>query len=223
MRGDSLTYSTVEQSTLQVIEALRPWLVRLETAFFDILPANRYVRFNTDALLKTDLKTRTEIYMQQRMMGMRTIDEIRDLEDIEPLPGAAGGEIIPLEVMVAMSRSIRGIPNSMLPQITLEMDLAAERLEKLQQEGLTPQPSQEAPPAPPPAQMLGSIVGGVRGMDEVDAESLADEAFVREFLAARRRRKRQGETPEYIGPWIPDERDLATLTGQNGNGNGRSH
>ena len=57
-RGDSLTYNTVEQSTLQVIEALRPWLVRLETAFFNLLPTNRYCRFNSDAMLKTDLKTR---------------------------------------------------------------------------------------------------------------------------------------------------------------------
>jgi HK97 family phage portal protein len=110
-RGDSLTYNTVEQSTLQVIEALRPWLVRLETAFFDILPSNRYCRFDSDALLKTDLKTRTEIYKLQRDMGLRTTDELRDLEDLEPLPGKAGGENIPLEVMVAMSRSIRGIPN----------------------------------------------------------------------------------------------------------------
>ena len=62
-------YSTQEQSTLQMIEALRPWLVRLEHAFFALLPANRYVRFDSDALLKTDLKTRTEIYGLQRTIG----------------------------------------------------------------------------------------------------------------------------------------------------------
>jgi hypothetical protein len=45
------TGNTVEQSTLQVIEALRPWIVRLENAFFSLLPANRYARFNSDALL----------------------------------------------------------------------------------------------------------------------------------------------------------------------------
>ena len=104
-RGDSLTYNTVEQSTLQVIEALRPWLVRLETAFFGILPQNRYCRFNSDALLKTDLKTRTEIYHTQREMGLRSVDEIRDLEDLEPLPGGAGNEFIPLEVMAYWSSS----------------------------------------------------------------------------------------------------------------------
>ena len=163
-RGDSLTYSNVEQSTLQIIEALRPWLVRLEHAFFNILPANRYVRFDADAMLKTDLKTRTEIYAQQRAIGLRTTDELRDLEDLPPLPGKAGGENIPLEVMVAMSRSIRAIPNSMLDSITLEMDLAADRLEKMQKEGLV---AADMPGVPPvsvtPGQELGTIIGQQRG------------------------------------------------------------
>ena len=163
-RGDSMTYSTVEQGALQVIEALRPWLVRLETAFFDIIPANRYCRFDSDALLKTDTKTRTEIYKIQRDMGLRTTDELRDQEDLEPLPGKAGGENIPLEVMVAMSRSIRAIPNSMLSSITLEMDLAADRLEKMQKEGLVAPDMPGVPPVGVTAsQELGTIVGQQRG------------------------------------------------------------
>ena len=108
--GDSLHYSTQEQSALQIIEALRPWLVRLETAFYSLIPANRYVRFNSDALLKTDLKTRTEIYYAQRKMGLRNVDEMRELEDLEPLPGPAGGENIPLDVMVAMARASGASP-----------------------------------------------------------------------------------------------------------------
>ena len=163
-RGDSLTYSNVEQSTLQIIEAMRPWLVRLEHAFFNILPANRYVRFDSDAMLKTDLKTRTEIYAQQRAIGLRTTDELRDLEDLPPLPGKAGGENIPLEVMVAMSRSIRGIPNSMLDSITLEMDLAADRLEKMQHEGLAMPDMPGVPPvATTPAKELSQVIGQQRG------------------------------------------------------------
>ena len=80
-------------------------------------------------------KTRTEIYQIQRNIGMRPVDEIRDLEDLEPLPGGQGNENIPLEVMIAMARSIRGIPNSMLHQTTLEMDLAADKLQELEKPG----------------------------------------------------------------------------------------
>jgi HK97 family phage portal protein len=219
-RGDSLTYNTVEMSTLQIIEALRPWLVRLETAFFDIIPANRYVRFNTDALLKTDLRTRTEIYAQQRAFGMKTVDEIRDEEDLPPMPGQAGGEVIPLDVMVAMSRSIRGIPNSMLPQITLEMDLAADKLEDLQKEGLTPQPDQEPLSAPGPATLVGEMIGAARSSHEIDAEALADEQFIKAFLAARRKQRARADGPEYLGPFPVDDRPLAHA---NGHSNGHSH
>jgi HK97 family phage portal protein len=222
-RGDSLTYNTVEQSTLQVIEALRPWLVRLETAFFDILPQNRYCRFNSDALLKTDLKTRTEIYKLQRDMGMRNVDEIRDLEDLEPLAGGAGNENIPLEVMVAMSRSIRGIPKSMAGSLDLEMDLAADKLEELAKEGLAAPDVPGQPAVPSADQMLGQIIGSQRHYGTREERDDAD--LIISFLEARRaalraRQSRHEDGPDYVGAWIPDRRELV-LSGANGsNGNG---
>ena len=240
-RGDSLTYNTVEQSTLQVIEALRPWMVRLETAFFNVLPQNRYARFNSDALLKTDLKTRTDIYHLQRSIGLRTVDEMRELEDLEPLPGDAGNETIPLDVMVAMSRSIRAIPNSMLSQITLEMDLAAERLQEIQDNAPPPVPGQNGSGSgsssgngtngqnpqdtiqsdvPTPASMLGQVLGQQRdGGDEV-AEA------ARRVLAARKAGRQRGPAvdPEYIGTWLsPGELAAYASRNGNGNGNGRDH
>jgi hypothetical protein len=208
---------------LQVIEALRPWMVRLETAFFALLPSNRYARFNADALLKTDLKTRTAIYAQQRAIGLRTTDELRDLEDLPPFPAQAGDEKIPLEVMVAMARSIRGIPNSMLKGITLEMDLAADRLEKLQNEGLAG-PNAE-PAAKSPSSLLGTLVSATRGgaLEDLDTEDVI--RALRELAERKRARKAQPE-PEFVGPWIPSERDLeritAMATGGNGNGNGHN-
>jgi hypothetical protein len=225
-RGDSLTYSTQEQGTLQIIESLRPWMVRLEYAFFALFPKNRYVRFDSDALLKTDLKTRTDIYQVQRNIGLRTVDELRDLEDLEPLPGGVGNESIPLEVVVAMGRTTRGIPTSLMPQITLEMDLAIERLTKLQQSGLA------APNVPPeavsPGQMLGRIIsqqrsyGGSQGRDDAD--------LILDFLAANPDRAGRlvslarkfdgGTEPEYLGAWVPSPKELV-LNGVNGrNGNG---
>ena len=216
--GDSLHYSTQEQSALQIIEALRPWLVRLETAFYDLIPANRYVRFNSDALLKTDLKTRTEIYHLQRSMGLRNVDEMRELEDLEPLPGTAGGENIPLDVMVAMARSIRGIPNSMMPSLTLEMDLAADRLEKLQKEGIAAPVSPDSQDVPSPQQVLGQIVGSQRGDPDADP---AEAAFLAAWQALQARRggsrpdDRDG--PEYIGPWLPAD-EVRPASARNGNG-----
>lgn len=217
------TGNTVEQGILQVIESLRPWMVRLEHAFFNLLPEKRYVRFDSDALLKTDLKTRTEIYTQQRNIGLRTIDELRDLEDLEPLPEGVGQESIPLEVIVAMARTTRGIPKTLMPQLTLEMDLAADLLRKLQSEGIAA-PNTE-PSVISPEQLVGRILatqrdsGGAQGRDDADK--------IMDFLAAnpdrmgqliRLARKADGGTePEYVGAWVPSPRDLV-LNGHNGNG-----
>jgi len=217
-RAESLTYSTVEQSTLQVIEALRPWLVRLETAFFEILPANRYCRFNSDALLKTDLKTRTEIYDLQRKMGMRNVDEIRDTEDMEPLPGGQGNENVPLDVMVAMARSIRAVPNSMMNQITLEMDLAADKLQELEEEGLAQPDVPGQPAVPSSSSMLGQVISSQRHYGAT-REERDDADLIWSFLELRRRQQaaRKKNMPEFIGPWIPDKRELVLSS----NGNGR--
>jgi HK97 family phage portal protein len=131
-RGDSLTYSTSEQSTLQIIEALRPWLVRFEQSFFDLLPRNRFTKFYTDALLKTDLEARSNIYQVWRNIGLRTADEIRELEDLPPLEHGIGSEEMPLSTMNAMATRAGAIPKSFLKSVVLEIDVAADRLIKLE-------------------------------------------------------------------------------------------
>jgi HK97 family phage portal protein len=234
-RGDSLTYSTVEQGALQIIEALRPWLVRLETAFFSILPANRFCRFNADALLKTDLQTRANIYKVWRDIGLRSVDEMRDIEDLEPLPNGIGADNIPLDAIIGMSRSTRAVPNSILPQVTLEARLALEYLEELQgvpgatmagagpagqgagggedvpSGPVTPNPAGPAPfQAQNPATYLANTVAAARGgqISLAQFEEMIT-AVVRRVMA------KEADGPEFVGPWIPDRRDLVL------NGNGR--
>lgn len=156
LNGGSLTYSTVEQNQLQVIEALRPWLVRMEHGFGGLLPVRRIVAFNTDALLKTDLQTRTQIYQIQRNMGLRTTDELRELEDLPPLPNGAGSESLPLTLMVSMAQRAGALPKSMMDQVVLLMDVAGQKLEDLQKKGLTKTPAgQEFAPDPQTGQPAG--------------------------------------------------------------------
>ena len=47
------------------------------------------VKFNAGALLRTDLNTRYESYEIGLRAGFLTLDEVRELEDREPLPAAA--------------------------------------------------------------------------------------------------------------------------------------
>lgn len=169
-RGDSLTYSTSEQSTLQIIEALRPWLVRFEQAFFDLLPRNRFTRFYTDALLKTDLEARMNMYQVMRNIGMRTADEIRELEDLPPLPSGVGAEELPLTTMNAMGTRAGAIPKSFLKSVVLEIDVAADRLIKLEKtlisqgklpQAVAPQPGAGGPNSGSPGGNNGP--GGASG------------------------------------------------------------
>jgi HK97 family phage portal protein len=110
LRGSSLTYSTQEQETLSlIVDTLRPWLVRLEQAFNPLLPSTQFCKFNADEMLKTDLKTRHQIYQVDRQMGFRTVDELRQLDNLGPLDHNIGQDPLPLELSVAMARTTRAV------------------------------------------------------------------------------------------------------------------
>ena len=89
--GSSMTYANVEQQQINfVMFTLRPWLVILEHAFSALLPDRQYVRFNADALIRADLKTRWEVNKIRVDMGESNVDEIRTQEDKPPLPNGQG-------------------------------------------------------------------------------------------------------------------------------------
>jgi HK97 family phage portal protein len=145
MKGDSLTYANVQEENISLItDTLRPWLVRMEHLFSALLPKPQFVRFNTDALLKTDLKTRTQIYEIQRRIGLRPIDEIREIEDLPALPHGVGTENIPLDMLVRMAATTRAIPKTMLSEVVIEAAMVSELLQYLSKQGLAPTPGRGA-------------------------------------------------------------------------------
>lgn len=80
--GGSLTYSTVELNGIKFQQrAVLPWTTRLETAWAAMLPEPRYVKFNLDAALRADFKTRMDGYAVALKNGLLTQDEARELED----------------------------------------------------------------------------------------------------------------------------------------------
>lgn len=88
--GGSLTYTTVEMNGIRLsTRTLRSWLVKLERKFFAIMPQPQYVRFNADATVRADIKTRYEVYEIADRIGLLTNDEMRRLEDRAPLPADA--------------------------------------------------------------------------------------------------------------------------------------
>jgi HK97 family phage portal protein len=87
--GNSMTYSNLSERTLGLLKfAVDPWLVRLETALTDLVARGQYVKFNRGSLLRADTKSRYEAHAIALQAGFLTIDEVRELEDREPMPAA---------------------------------------------------------------------------------------------------------------------------------------
>jgi phage portal protein BeeE len=54
-----------------------------------LVPRGQYVKFNAAALLKVDTLSRYQAHEIGLRAGFLTLDEVRELEDREPLPAAA--------------------------------------------------------------------------------------------------------------------------------------
>lgn len=76
-----------EQGIGFVTYTLMPWITRLEEALSLLLPRGQYVKFNANALLRGDQKGRYEAYQLAVTNGILTRNEVRLLEELEPLDG----------------------------------------------------------------------------------------------------------------------------------------
>ena len=83
--GDSKTYANMEQeSILFVRHTLMPYMREIEVALSELLPDD--VRFNVDGFLRPDTTTRYAAHKVAIEAGFLTIDEVRAIEGLNPLP-----------------------------------------------------------------------------------------------------------------------------------------
>lgn len=95
--ASGLTYRNEANGSLDFVKfTLRSWLEPLEEKLSTLLPRSQYVKFNLDALLRADLPARMQAYVQARQIGLFSIDEIRALEELPPLPDGKGRDYTPL-------------------------------------------------------------------------------------------------------------------------------
>lgn len=87
----SRTYANVEQESQDLVNALQPYLSKLEQAFSNLLPRGQYVRFNVDSTVRADMAARYAAYQIALggQMGagkpFMTVDEVRRIEGMEPI------------------------------------------------------------------------------------------------------------------------------------------
>lgn len=84
--GASMTYNNIETATLDMLrDTLMGYLAPIEDMLTWLLPRGQYARFNLDAVLRPDTKTRYEAHSIGIAAGFLTIDEVRSIEGLPPL------------------------------------------------------------------------------------------------------------------------------------------
>lgn len=91
------TFSNIEHQSISfAVHTIRPWLARIEQALNRALIADNekgrfYVQFNLDGLMRGDYKSRMDGYAVARQNGWMSANDIRELENMNPIPDEEGG------------------------------------------------------------------------------------------------------------------------------------
>ena len=102
------TFSNVELQSLDfVIHTLRPWLVRWEQGINTRLLSERdrvayFGEFLVEGLLRGDITSRYAAYSTGRQNGWLSANDVRDLENMNPIPGG-DQYLVPLNMVPAGS------------------------------------------------------------------------------------------------------------------------
>lgn len=93
--GGHITYANVTERMLQfLILHLGPTITRRENALGKLLPNPRYVKFNTDALLRMDPKAAADLIKVKIDARTMTPDEARELDNLPPLTQEQIGQFL---------------------------------------------------------------------------------------------------------------------------------
>jgi HK97 family phage portal protein len=85
--GESNTYSNLEAAgTAFVNDALVPIARKFESAFDSVLPVGQTLKIDFRQLMRGDTAARYDAYSTGLAAGFLTVDEVRDWEDLPPLP-----------------------------------------------------------------------------------------------------------------------------------------
>jgi HK97 family phage portal protein len=106
VEGSSITYQNVASEFDKFVRAclLPDYLEPIEQSMSDLLTRATVSRFNTDALLRADVKTRYDVYGIAVDKGILTIEEIRAKEGLEP--GDVENAPVPLSLPQAIPASL---------------------------------------------------------------------------------------------------------------------
>lgn len=96
------THTNIEAQNIEfVTDAVIPWVSRLENqANFSLIkdPANFYTKMNVLGILRGDSKARSEYYKTLANLGVLSIDEIREREDMDSIGENGDLRLVPMNM-----------------------------------------------------------------------------------------------------------------------------
>lgn len=96
---DKSSFSNIEQQSLEFVTyTLDPWICRWEQSIVRSLLSREekgtfFVKFNVDGLLRGDYQSRMQGYAIGRQNGWMSANDIRELENLDRIPEAEGGDL----------------------------------------------------------------------------------------------------------------------------------
>ena len=93
------SFSNIEQQSLEFVKyTLDPWVIRWEQSLQKalLLPEEKkeyFIKLNVDGLLRGDYQSRMSGYATARQNGWMSANDIRELEDLNPIPEEEGGDL----------------------------------------------------------------------------------------------------------------------------------
>ncbi len=93
------SFNNIEQQSLEYVKyTLNPWVVRWEQSLQKalLLPSEQkryFIKFNVDGLLRGDYQSRMQGYATGRQNGWLSANDIREMENMNPIPEEEGGNL----------------------------------------------------------------------------------------------------------------------------------
>ena len=96
---DKSSFSNIEQQSLEFVKyTLDPWVIRWEQSLQRslLLPGEKgkyFIKLNVDGLLRGDYQSRMNGYAVGRQNGWVSANDIREMENMNPIPDEEGGNL----------------------------------------------------------------------------------------------------------------------------------
>lgn len=96
---DKSSFSNIEQQSLEFVKyTLDPWVIRWEQSLQRslLLPGEKgkyFIKLNVDGLLRGDYQSRMNGYAVGRQNGWFSANDIREMENMNPIPDEQGGNL----------------------------------------------------------------------------------------------------------------------------------